>query len=245
MSNVILDFLGLVHGLPELADQFGAHDHYFQNTDSTEDLLCRQNLLTALVLFDNIYINDDYRAPSISTTTLNRFFALLHSIPGYTSFIHSIPIRRLPYHSYTRSLVDQLIDIMDQQYPFASYEERYLLERSLIYSYQANLMGISYLPHPRRALLLDNLNAYQHSIDALVYLKLVDRVVEEYYKAINELAQQQLLTTSFPALYRFISDMAKDPIDEIKVALRLRSNEKVIAFRESVNQIDENMKKGN
>lgn len=211
--------------------------------------ICRQNFLTALVLWDDIYVNSN---PSHSVSlseldTLNEFYELLGTPP----FIHKIPLidnngfyfddRQKIYRKLFKEINDTIgcVDTPD------NHDERILLVRGGLYMMEANSAGMTYLPHPRRAKVLYNSGLFSRGFDGRVYLDIVDKEVRKYIEAVNELAQFQLLSTSFPALYKFISTIAKDPLDEFRVALELRKDKNVSLFRKSVNDIDEELKKGN
>ena len=209
--------------------------------------ICRQNLLTALVRWDDIYLNECIMH-SGRTDALNFAVYRLHQMLGSPSFVHIVPMTSLKdERKYLSSeLIRELYrhikiianDISDER-------ERWLLLRGGLYVMQANNMGIAYLPHPFRAKVLNDSGIFKREFDGQIYLDIVDKEVRNYINAINELSQFELLSTSFPVLYEFISKIAKDPFDEFKVALDLREDKNVSLFRKSVNEISEELKKGN
>lgn len=256
MSEVMIDSWGLsdalFYELRELGYSHGLKRYYSNNRKRwNEILLSRQNLLTAIVLWDDIFVN------SIPTNSIEQFdfppHFLLKRVLGNHSFIHGIPMtdptdpkinyfKRLAIYS---KLVDAINDILGPTIDASNFYERTLLLRSGFYLVQAIDMKKTYLPHPLRAKVLYNAKIFKHEFDSSLYLDIIDSEVKKYIEAINELAQFQLLSTSFPVLYKFISQMAKNPLDEFNVALELRKDKNVILFKESVNSISEELRKGN
>jgi len=254
MSKVMMDSLGIYECVSHTLEQ---HSHFKKNANHSIDnlhtnrdsLICRQNFLTALVLWDDIYVNSN---PSHSVSisehkTLSRFYKLLGTPP----FIH-----KRPFCDNNGLLFDDCKEIYHKLYEEINgtighvitpenYNERILLVRGGLYMMEANGAGITYLPHPRRAKVLYNSGLFPRGFDGRVYLDIIDKEVRDYIKAINELAQFQLLSTSFPVLYKFIEEEAKDSLDQFTVALKLRDNKNVVEFRKSVNDISEELKKGN
>jgi len=212
------------------------------DVDSSELFLCQQNLLTATVLWDDIYINID-RTKSNDYCAITR----LHEILGDESFAHFISLDSYDIRDLSDSeIYNKLVDILTNNGDIINFKERsYMLWRGGLYLMKANSTGLAYLPHPYRAKLLYDSGIFPRKFDGRVYLDIIDKEVREYIEAINELAQFQLLSTSFPILYEFISKIAKDPLDEFRIALELREEKNVSLFRKSVNEISEEVKKGN
>lgn len=254
MSKVMMDSLGIYECVSRTLEQrshFGYKTNHSINNVHTncDSLVCRQNLLTALVLWDDIYVNSNpsHSVPISEYNTLSRFYKLLGTPP----FIHKVPFfdtngfefddRKEIYHKLYKEINDTIGHVITPD----NYNERILLVRGGLYMMEANGAGITYLPHPRRAKVLYKSGLFPRGFDGRVYLDIIDKEVCEYIKAINELAQFQLLSTSFPVLYKFIAEEAKDSLDQFAVALKLRDNKNVVEFRKSVNDISEELKKGN
>lgn len=239
MSKVILDSWGISEILYHVIYQ-----QYFRYSDSSESLICRQNFLTALVLWDDIYLNTDLRSIGEIGNIRGKIYRLFE-ILEYPSFIHSTPLinqgvyasSRLG-HEVSRAVNEIATNITDDNL-------KTLLLRGGLYLIHANRTGITYLPHPFRANFFQESGIFKREFDSRIYIDIVDKGVREYIEAINELAQFQLMSTSFPILYKFISKIAKNPLDEFRVALDLRKDKNVSLFRESVNDVSEELKKGN
>lgn len=208
----MIDSWGLSEGLSYELNELGYSQvlkHCLKNIWKRQDviLLSRQNLLTAIVLWDDIFVN------SIPTHSVNRFkippHVLLEQILGNHSFIHGIPMTDLsaPEISYFEhseiypKLVEAIDEILGVTTNVSNHDERILLLRSGFYLVQANDMKKAYFPHPLRSRVLYNAKIFKREFDSSLYLGIIDGEVSKYIEVINQLAQFQLLSTSFPVLY--------------------------------------------
>ncbi len=246
MSNVIIDSWGLAEVMRNAVEEFPNYQssRYFH--------ICRENLLTAIVLWDDIYADFESHTslPPYETIIAQKLFRALKS----PSFIHQIDIHDQFFihdlfvqgffdselYAFLNNFIKRNKDSLNY-----TYQEEELVLRSVFYLLQANLIGATYLPHPLRAKALYDSGIFKREFDGCLYIDIINKEVREYIDAINELAQCQLLSTPFPVLYKFIAKLAKNPLDEFKVALDLRKDKNVSLFRKSVNDISEELKKGN
>lgn len=242
MSKVLIDSWSISDSLSPF---FSIYSNDILSSDDI--LLARQNLLSAIVLWDDIYLN--MHSSSMIPIALKRFYELfdfplfIHDIErAHTNSGHST-IRDYIYVYYSLSEKIKAIETHNGSL-FDRVTEEFLL-RCGFYLAEADSIGAAYLPHPSRAKVLSDSGIFKRKFDAKIYLDIVDKEIREYIEAVNELAQFQLLSTSFPVLYKFISSIAKDPTDEFRVALDLRKDKNVSLFRESVNDINEELKRGN
>lgn len=248
MSKVILDSWGISELLREVSKNQPLSTYF----NYPELLVCHQNLLNALVLWDDIYLNADLTS-TCEFVVAERSIHEFHDALGCSPFIHVAPIELHWYNcedsakKFTKAIcnISHYISNNDKLDISNNCSLRKLLFRGCLYLMHSNHMGISYLPHPFRAEFLSESGIFSRKFDALTYLGIVDKEIADYINAINELAQSQLLSTPFPVLFKFIMETAKNPFDEFTVALELRKNKNVVSFRESVNEICEEVEKGN
>lgn len=248
MSKVILDSWGISNFL-FAASKNEPLSTYF---DDPILLVCHQNLLNALVLWDDIYLNADLTS-SCEFFTAEHCIHDFHDALGHPPFIHVAPID-LHWYNCEESAQKFAKAICNIPHHILSNEKldtsnncglRELLFRGYLYVIHSNHMGISYLPHPFRAEFLSESGIFSRKLDALTYLGIVDKEITDYINTINKLAQSQLLLTPFPVLFKFIMEMAKDTLDEFTIALELRKDKNIVSFRESVSEICKEVEKGN
>ncbi|MBD5152767.1 MAG: hypothetical protein HDT16_09990 [Oscillibacter sp.] len=251
MSEVMVDSWGLIDSLSNALKHRQNSKYYndeyivHQEHDVKGSPICRHSLLTALILWDDIYINSDSHSISGSHLAVRYLFEVVGPSLKKDNFIHPIPIsvqQDIPTYS---DLFKKLYNTIKHENCIIDSEEMYMLLWGGIYLMQANSMGVTYLPHPRRAKILRDAEVFPRNFDGRTYLDIVDKEILDYIEAVNKLAQYQLLSVPFPVLNKFIVEMATDPLDEFAVAINLRENKNVALFRKSVNDIEKELKNGN
>lgn len=240
MSKVMIDYWGISETLHA---EFGFSYRYQHPgpSDPSEILVCKQNFLTALVLWDEIYLNSDIKNKNERDES-NRVAFHLWEMLEHQPFVHTITIGNCMDYFWCKRFSEIMMRKSNNDY---NSSKRDLLFRSSLYLAQAINSRITYLPHPFRAKFFKDSGIFQQSLDPRLFLNIIDDEVCEYIKATNELAKYPLMSMPFPVLYEFISRIAKDPLDEFKVALDLRNDKNVSLFRESINEITEELEKGN
>ncbi len=251
MSKVVIDNWGLSTCLSKRFNNFREnygeiYSEEFIWDDADE---CWENLLNAIILWDKIYINQDWRTPSV---TANTIVNLSNLVPLKSNqFIRPVCItdhRNVSMEVFKGCVEYKLQriykELEKETENKVSKSEQILLLRGYDYMLEANYLGCAYLPHPRRSKLLYDSGIFRREFDAQVYIDIIEKDVREYINAVNELSQHQLLSTHFPILYQFISSMATTPSEELAVAVSLREDKNVIQFRKSVNNIERELLRG-
>lgn len=223
-------------------------------TESCDEKLCWQNMLTSFVLWDDIYVgsghNNGYSVlinngdgithkPAFST---NLFFDVLYETIGELNFIHKLNV---PSLKLERKVLREIKTYITDYEKNNNTQDFLLLSRGFDYMLQSNVLGCNYLPHPRRAQLLKNSKYFSPDFDRLVFFERIDKDVEKYFEELSSLINRQLNHVSFPLLYSFISATTDTPLDELKFALELRNNRNVKEFRDSVDRIEMAYQRGN
>lgn len=239
MSKVLIDYWGISEILHA---EFGFPYRYQHPGPSnpSEILICKQNLLTALVLWDEIYLNSDITNQN-EIDESNRVAFHFWEMREKLSFVHTMPLENRRNRFWLKRLSEIMTLELNNNY---DSNKRDLLYRSGLYLTQAINSGITYLPHPVRAKFLQDSGIFQRKLDPKLYIDMIDDEVRDYIRAKNELVKFPLMTMPFPVLYEFISRIAKNPLDEFKVALDLRKDKNVSLFRKSINEITEKLEKG-
>lgn len=240
MSKVMIDYWGISETLHA---EFGFPYRYQHPgpSDPSEILVCKQNFLTALVLWDEIYLNSDIENMNERDES-NRVAFHLWEMLEHQPFVHTIPIANRIDIFWYKKFSEIMMYKSNNDYNFS---KRDLLFRSSLYLAQAINSGITYLPHPFRAKFFKDSEIFRRPLDPRLFLDIIDDEVRNYINAINKLAKYPLMSMPFPVLYEFISRIAKDPLDEFKVALDLRNDKNISLFRESINEITEEFEKEN
>ena len=249
MSKVLLDNWELstcAGALLEGSDrrrrsQYGYYGNYRTN-ESIES--CWQNLLTCIVLWDDIYLNDDELSSSLDEMYVRELCSFITSHSDDPSFLHHIDRGAIPEwrpeYEVLRGLYERI-----RQNDKVSKEEIILLLRGYTYITDSSWLGCNYLPHPRRATLLKDSKLFQKILDRRLYLDIVDEDIKEFLDCISELSNYQLEVVHFPVLYKFIHDNAKTPEEQLLMALSLREDRDAKKFRESLDTIENELEKGN
>lgn len=229
------------------------HYSYYDNDriDKAVDI-CWQNLLTCIVLWDDIYLNyHDYnelyyfhRSRSLEKRYVNKLHSFITSSSEDPMFLHYLDRDSIPEWSPQYEDLKMLYERIGHN-DRISREEIFLLLRGYNYLIESNLLGYNYLPHPRRAELLYNSGIFQKGFDRKLYLDELDKGVKDFIDRVNELSNYQLKIVHFPVLYKFIHENSKNPEEELLMALSLRREKDVIKFRESLSTIEIELENGN
>lgn len=206
---------------------------------------CWQSLLTSIVLWDSIYINQE-------PTSSRRFeheamMSILYSHCNGTNFNEFfksfVSFDNYPYIIEEKSVLD------DINHSILVSNQNNELKRALYYLKQAQIIGCNYLPHPVRSELLLKTGYFekltQSRISALNYTNQIDKSVKEFFERLEEINDFQLQKIQFPVLYNFIISNCGSAEEQIRFACSLRNNKNVIKFRESINKIGDELEKGN
>ncbi|MBR3869014.1 MAG: hypothetical protein IKM66_06835 [Clostridia bacterium] len=243
MSKVMLDNWGMTECINKRFDVKNNYDGYRHfNHYGIDDKItdaCWQNFLTSCILWDDIYLMFDDSSFSLDLET-PYFINFAKQYISQNDFLHINKRRSIGKYDYykivnlyTRTQSDDLKDY-----------DKELLMRAYIYLSEANLSGYSYVPHPIRAKLLYDSQIFKKGFDRKLYLDIIDEEVDAYINYVNELCKNQLMTTSIPVLYKFISDNAKDVKEELDIAISLRNDKNVRKLRESLNEIEKEVSNG-
>ena len=218
--------------------------YYAENPMRKKDHdICWQNMLTSLVLWDHIYINLHSTSYSADFLEMRSFVNVMEKLTGNTDIfkVASVDVSHINYANVWK-YVRAYEEILQEQRHTPYYD---LLLRGIQYLLKANMMGFDYIPHPRRAAFLQQAGVFSKGFDRTRYLDILDEEVLKYMDELNELAGHQPTMVQFPVLYRFIEANASTSKEELKVALELRENKNVKAFRKSLDKIQKDYSEGN
>lgn len=210
-----------------------------------ENDLCWQNFLSAIVLWDKIYINKahtDSRSMILADVLkgiLEKHFAdncKLNEIIETKFFLPDEAMYELSGHTklqYHNDLND-----------FQIYKKRELI-RVTSYLDVANANGYDFLPHPSRAKVLQENNLFNSKNNLTEkYIQSLEKNIQDFLEHMNDLYEHQLKKVDFPILYSFIRSNANEPTDELNIALELRNNKNVIKFRKSIDKMNKCLNSG-
>ena len=207
--------------------------------DVTEQ--CWQNLVTSLVLWDDIYFNIRDRSHS----SYDRYFThkLLGSFLMDNKNIHILDRNYIPFYEPDVGTARKLYDSIHSENK--DYDTIELLFRGYLYLLDAAHLGYNYLPHPYRAKVFKESKIYQEGMfsgkDIMIRL---DKDIKEFLDRINEEFQRPIIPTKFPVLYQYIKSNSNSPHEELALALSLRDSKSVSQFRNSINRIDKAISNG-
>ncbi|MCL2197771.1 MAG: hypothetical protein FWB80_02505 [Defluviitaleaceae bacterium] len=120
-----------------------------------------------------------------------------------------------------------------------------LLNRAEMYIDVAEEIGANYFPHPNRAEHLLNSSLLKGRFNRYKLLEMVDKSLIEYYDELDKEYETGILKFDYPVLYDYITNNATTPTEELKVALEMRYDKDVIAFRQSLNSFEEGLNNAN
>ena len=235
--------------------------HYFDHLNMNEQVnvkemtdLCWQNLLTSIILWDDVYVNfssedeGDYTSHYFSTSLeikyVDKLFAFISSCTGGATCFHPVDRREIPEWNHHSEEMRKFYDYLKKD-TTVDDRERFLLFRGIEYQIDSNLLGYNYLPHPRRAQTLHDSGLRRKEFDRTLYLEILDDDINEFLKIVNERSKNRLDVVHFPSLYKYISRAANSPTEELQVALELRQKKSVVQFRDSLNDLEHELARGN
>lgn len=244
MSEIIIDNWGLsacAHKLTPVDDHILSRNLY-KELPYIE--LCWQNFLTSIVVWDKIFYDpiNHFAYRSIERYGNYKELPLFDYLCKQEVF-KEIPSDELsPDNSY-RKLADlENLWYEKEGHKYKDFDD--LIFRGFIYVLKANRFGYSYLPHPLRAAELEKYDAFQSAFNANLYLDILDKDVCNIVENINKEAGKEIKNIPFPLLYHFIHSNASNPKEELELALHLRKQKDVMAFRKSVDKINDSLNKG-
>lgn len=249
MSTVMLDHWGLITCLPYKLQN---RKFDFKRKKDRELIdMCWQNFLTSIILWDDIFL--DFSSFSYSCSlqspnlrkTYTKFISTLNSEFDNTRIFNFIKNGSMPLDDgkANSSKRKAFMEEINQQYNDPLM--RGLLLSGFDYLMKANYLGYNYLPHPYRTNVLHNSGLFQNNFIRTKYLEILDKKIENYTDEVNKLYGDKVITVDFPVLYKFLHDNAKNPKEELHIALSLRDDKNVIKFRNSMNKIENMLKNGN
>ncbi len=256
MSSVIIDNWGISDSLYERFpddEQIKNHykhygsDYYVRTIYSD---LCWQNFLTSIILWDDIYLNIS-SLPQSSSLDIQRTRSLFNILSKYidkeNNFFHLLDRNKF---KFGHEQIDKIIGLNDVYNKSSHINLNYharpnLLYRGFGYVLSANALGYNYLPHPERAKVLKVSGVFTNKLDPTEYFDALDQDIQNYIAKVNSLYNRQLKTVPFPALYNFINKNTKDSEEELALAIKLRENKNVKAFRKSIDLIQTDFENGN
>jgi len=104
--------------------------------------------------------------------------------------------------------------------------------------------GLNYMPHPLRAKYLMEQDIEQQEIQRNEIIPFLDKEVMKVYESVNKRYEKKRFTCSYPLLYDYIRQNSASPTDELIAALKLRKRKDVVAFRKSMDKLDEKLSMG-
>ncbi len=253
MSEIMLDNLGLsacIISKYSTDDLFSEEDcmHGGYRTileRNEENELCWQNFLSAIVLWDKIYVNRAHtnsrsmRLADMLERIVEKHFAgdcKLNEIIENKFYLPDEAMYELSGHTK--------LQYHDDLNDFQLYKNRELI-RATSYLDVANANGYDFLPHPLRAKVLQENNLFNNKINLTEkYIQSLEKDIQDFLEHMNDLYEHQLKNVDFPILYSFIRSNANEPTDELKIALELRNNKNVIKFRKSIDKMNKCLNSG-
>ncbi len=242
MSKVLLDNWEISTCLREKldVDQALLYDPYGNYKEFIDP--CWQNFLTGIILWDDVYLN-------LINKTLTRtvkpetFLNLINQYIKDTDFIHfpdTMPSKDI--RELENKYCELYYTLREETKTYNCYD---ISLHTIRYIIQANILNCNYLPHPQRAEMLLGCEVFEKRFDRTKYIDIIDKEVIKYINEVNQLYDSQLLTTSFPVLYKFILSNGDSPGEQLSFAYELRKNANVIKFRESISDIELQLNNGN
>jgi len=199
--------------------------------------LSMANLLMGIVLWDEIQLPSDSSSTTSLITELRKNDATIKladlckpiDIPKFEAI--------LPYVS-PKEHEDWLLN-------FNTQNLNTILERTKLYLDYCYKHSVNYLPHPQRAEYLIENNLIKKGLNRYTIEEKLDKALLDYYAELNKEYNNNFLSFNYPVIYDYIRSQANTPIDELSVALDLRENKDVIAYRQSLNSLDVELNRGN
>lgn len=239
MSKVLLDNWGL----SECLNSSSRYLEYYNPNNKLNNNLCWQNLLTSFILWDDIYFNFYDQTRSVDRIIIGDFFSLFSNEIKDNKFLHIVNRNSLPFWEPDVDKIKELYEKIKAQN--LTINQQKLLLRGYNYVVDSNYLGCNYLPHPLRAEVLYNSDIFKKGFDRKIYFDILDDNIKHYIEEVNALCKNQLMVTYFPVLYKYIYENTSTKFEEMQMALSLRNNKDVIAFRKSINEIENELERGN
>lgn len=237
MASVMLDNWEITDSLARKLELIEPNNHGYDFVE--DDLnLCWQNILTSLILWDTVYICTDHRRTSCSY--LKYVLNQLKLDVGNIDFISGVDFT---FSRHFRESNDLLNDYFKEL--VLQTGSSLVIDEGFDYWLESITRGCNYLPHPRRARVIRKSFLHINDFSRTDYFDRLDENIRRYYDELCKLSNRQLKTVSFPLLYSYISSRAHTPKEEFFVALELRDNPDVKAFRESLDSIEAAYQRGN
>ena len=215
MSNIILDNLGLGVAYNILRDRSNESSDILSETDA----ICWQQLLTAIVLWDNLYYLPDRGSISIGFTDYCKLG--VNKLDGEWVFEEF-------YSIYSVKGEDSLS-------PF-EFESQYF-ESLDAYAVASSLYCADVFLHPSRRADFE-LFDFAKTFNALKLLNLLDDEARKYVEKMNEELKMDIYL-DIPFLYGYIRKNASTINDEFNIAKELRNKKEVVSFRKEIEGLKE------
>ena len=252
MGGILLDNWTVGSYFLQLLDHKNGYQAY-------SPILCKNNLLTGILLWDKIDIILHHTLPQSQIDkirengSIKRLLSVCNIIenPGlefekYTSETFKAP-QWVKFESGSEGFY------FEDEQSFLDFDEIYaplLRKRAEIYLDISTKLGLNYFPHPQRADYLQRKNIFNMGFNRDMLIQHIDKSLLDYYNQVNEKYGHNLINCPYPVLYDYIRAKAKKDgtgslKDELEVALELRENKDIIDFRKSLNNIDDGFNNGN
>jgi len=217
-----------------------------------KDKKCWQLFLSSLILWDNIEnivrdpgyhywwqdeLNEEQAMDlkkCVNQIDLNNFDN------SHLLRINYLPFAKQVQRMFTANNQKKMSELL-----VTSFEEEQamstVLSRAYDYRLLSSVIGINYLPHPIRAKRLMEHDFEQQDIQRDEIISLLDKEAVKVYESVNKRYEKERFSCSYPLLYDYIRQNSSSPTDELIAALELRKRKDVVAFRESMDKVDEKL----
>lgn len=199
------------------------------------------NIITAIVLWDDIYI--------LCEPTNSHFITGINYFKQYSSNFHIIK----DYHFFPGDLEEMLFDDLkanknedvinsllgDESYYIFSNEKR----RTFNYLFTASIKGLDYMPSIQRQAILESYGYPNFFLRKDVISK-IDEELNQYYEQVNECLPLKRISYSFPVLLDYLLDRYCLE-DIIKGAFELKQSKPLVEFRKEMDALDKAWENGN
>lgn len=183
-----------------------------------------QTLLNSLVLWDEIWYFDNFSSTLWKDSAKQIYGDIIDSC--------FFPINSEDFGPMIDFAKDIFFDKYKQEFDPDNYHNR-----TKFYYLLSNLLGINLLFHEGRG----------NEISDFTRMRLfdwMDKSAQEYYKQLLNQLDMTLPSFDEPMLYSFIQRNSASRYDEFNTALQLRCDNDLICFKESLDNLEENIQNG-